>query len=107
MAVSFLRRVGKGPLHYRELKICQVQTHHVPEQQSPAGGKRETITDHKKPPKTACGSPLTNKTVSTIFEGKKIYFCEKECLDEFNLNPEAFLQSDHFLIKWEDLESIS
>ena len=75
------------------------------EQYDPVEEKNRTKTSQEIRPKTACGSPLTNKSVSTVFNGKKLYFCEKECLDEFNMDPEAFLKSDHFLIKWENLEN--
>jgi YHS domain-containing protein len=55
--------------------------------------------------KTACGTALTEETVSTIYENKVIYFCEKECLKEFNESPHKFLESDHFLINFELLEN--
>ncbi|MHA2250797.1 MAG: hypothetical protein ACXAD7_10555 [Candidatus Kariarchaeaceae archaeon] len=47
---------------------------------------------------TACGSDVKKFEISEIFEGRKVYFCEEECLTEFIENPERFLKSDHFRI---------
>ncbi len=49
--------------------------------------------------KTACGSDIQDKDIFTMYKGVKIYFCEKECLDEFNDNPTEFINSDHMRIK--------
>lgn len=55
---------------------------------------------------TVCNSELTETSVSTIFEGRKISFCEQECLDEFNLDQDKFLNSDHFLIDFDILPEV-
>ncbi len=54
---------------------------------------------------TCCGADRPNKEVSTIFKGKKLYFCETPCLEEFNRDPERFLASTHFRLEFEDLEN--
>ena len=54
---------------------------------------------------TCCGADCPNKEVSTIFKGKKFYFCDTSCLKEFKKNPERFLNSTHFRMKFEDLEN--
>lgn len=62
------------------------------------------MTDESK---TACNSEITEKSVSTIFEGRTITFCEQECLEEFNFDPEVFLESDHFLIDFDILPKLT
>lgn len=57
--------------------------------------------------KTACGSEIMDESIFVIHENKKIYFCEEECRIEFNENPKNFLISDHFLIDFDLIPSIS
>ena len=52
-----------------------------------------------------CGSEITEKSVSKIYEDNELYFCENECLEEFNTDPTAFINSDHFLIDLEILQN--
>ncbi|OLS26164.1 MAG: hypothetical protein HeimC2_16560 [Candidatus Heimdallarchaeota archaeon LC_2] len=40
-----------------------------------------------------------------IYKGKKMIFCNNECIVEFKTDPEKFLKSDHFKIKFSDLEN--
>ncbi len=54
--------------------------------------------------KTSCGSDIIDKSISTIFNNKVFYFCEVECLEEFKIDPVAFIKSDHFLIELEILQ---
>ncbi len=56
--------------------------------------------------KTACNSDVSDEKIFTTYKGKKIYFCEQECLDEFLDDPEEFLRSDHFLLEFEILEDM-
>ena len=53
---------------------------------------------------TCCGAVLPNSEIYTTYKGKKLYFCEKPCLKEFKKDPERFLSSTHFRMKFEDLE---
>lgn len=46
--------------------------------------------------KTACGSAIEDKKLSIEYNGIKLYFCEKECIEEFEEDPKKFLHSDHF-----------
>ena len=55
--------------------------------------------------KTVCGSEITDKSVSTLFNGYELYFCENECLEEFNIDPKLFINSDHFLLELEILQN--
>lgn len=50
-------------------------------------------------PTTACGTEITDKNIFVKYKGVKLYFCEKECMDEFNDNPSKFLSSDHLRIE--------
>ena len=54
--------------------------------------------------KTCCGSDLPTNEVSTLYNNKKLYFCDTPCLDLFNKNPEKFLATTHFRLNFEDLE---
>lgn len=54
---------------------------------------------------TCCAADRPNKEVSTIYKGKKLYFCDVPCLKEFNKNPESFLVSTHFRLEFGDLEN--
>ncbi|MHA2251267.1 MAG: YHS domain-containing protein [Candidatus Kariarchaeaceae archaeon] len=38
------------------------------------------------------------------YNGKRLYFCEKDCLNEFLENPAKFVKSDHCLIALESQE---
>lgn len=60
---------------------------------------KEIIGVIKISQKTVCGSELTENSVPTLFEDNELYFCENECLEEFNTNPRKFINSDHFLIE--------
>lgn len=46
--------------------------------------------------RTACESVVEDKKLSIEYNGVKLYFCEKECIEEFQENPQKFLHSDHF-----------
>ncbi|MHA2028982.1 MAG: hypothetical protein ACXAC2_06855 [Candidatus Kariarchaeaceae archaeon] len=59
----------------------------------------------KPKPITACGTEVTNKNISANFQNKILYFCEKECLEEFSANPDEFIKSDHCLISLTTLPS--
>lgn len=50
--------------------------------------------------KTACGSAIEDKKLSIEYNGVKLYFCEKECIEEFEEDPKKFLHSDHFKLDW-------
>jgi YHS domain-containing protein len=54
---------------------------------------------------TACGTEVKDTEISTYFGEKILYFCEQECLDEFLIDPEKFIKSDHFLISMDVLPS--
>ena len=53
--------------------------------------------------KTCCGSHLPKNIIKTEYKGKKLYFCQRDCLNEFMRDPEAFLASSHFKLNFEDL----
>ena len=53
--------------------------------------------------KTCCGTPVKDPAISVVHEGRRFYFCEAECVEEFKEDPKNFLNSDHFLI---DLEMV-
>ena len=57
--------------------------------------------------KTACGSEIVDKEIFVTYDNKIIYFCEEECRVEFLENPKKFLDSDHFLIDFDLLPTIS
>ncbi len=52
---------------------------------------------------TACNHDAEGD-IFTTYNGKKIYFCEEECKEEFEDDPEKFINSDHFRITLEILE---
>jgi YHS domain-containing protein len=54
--------------------------------------------------RTCCGATHQGNTNSKVYRNKRFYFCKKTCLEEFLIDPEAFIASDHFLIDFNDLE---
>jgi len=54
--------------------------------------------------KTCCGASHQGNTNMKVYRNKKFYFCKKTCLEEFLVDPEAFITSDHFLINFDELE---
>jgi len=42
--------------------------------------------------------------VSVEYKNKIIYFCTEDCLDEFNDDPEQFLDSSHFELDFDMLD---
>lgn len=60
---------------------------------------------HKNKLLTACGSKVEDEKIAVNYDGTTIYFCEKECLDEFNENPVKFINSDHLKISLNILNS--
>ncbi|OLS32336.1 MAG: hypothetical protein HeimAB125_09860 [Candidatus Heimdallarchaeota archaeon AB_125] len=56
------------------------------------------------PLKTCCGGDIPAQQVSTVHNGKKLYFCDTACLNLFQKNPDRFLSSTHFRLKFEDLD---
>ncbi len=65
---------------------------------------------HKEFVTSACGcqSCVNNKEelIFSVYEGKIIYFCSEDCKEEFDEDPQVFLQSDHFKIDIEDLDPV-
>jgi YHS domain-containing protein len=37
------------------------------------------------------GDKLTDKTIYTDYEGRRIYFCSRKCLEDFNKDPQKYL----------------
>lgn len=54
--------------------------------------------------KTCCGSHLPKHIIKTEYKGKKLYFCQRNCLNEFKHNPESFLASSHFKLNFDELD---
>ena len=44
-----------------------------------------------------------NPPIYFVFKNRLIYFCTEKCKKKFSEDPEAFLTSSHFKIKFEDL----
>jgi YHS domain-containing protein len=59
----------------------------------------------------ACGCKAcvnqNNPLISQSYRGKILYFCNKDCLNEFDDNPEKFLNSDHFKRSFEKLDNVT
>ncbi|MDH5404052.1 MAG: hypothetical protein OEY49_16260 [Candidatus Heimdallarchaeota archaeon] len=53
---------------------------------------------------SCCSIRSIDQQPSIVYKGKIIYFCENECVEEFNEDPEGFLHSDHFKLNFEDLK---
>ena len=47
-----------------------------------------------------------NPKIHSIYKDRVIYFCNVDCKDEFDNDPQIFLVSDHFKQKLDDLEQI-
>jgi len=41
-----------------------------------------------------CGEDIRKEKYFTEYEGKKYYFCSQDCLDEFESNPEEYLEEE-------------
>lgn len=39
-----------------------------------------------------------------IYKDKKLVFCNHDCVIEFKQDPQKFLKSDHFKVKFDDLD---
>ena len=45
--------------------------------------------------------------IHSIFKDQVIYFCNEDCKEEFDADPELFLVSDHFKQEIADLEKVN
>ena len=69
----------------------------------------ENTKNKVKKPISACGCDTDHnngKYITENFEGKKIYFCTEDCKFEFIEDPLQFLNSDHFVLEFENLEKV-
>ena len=42
-----------------------------------------------------CGRQVDEKrAVKVVYEGKAVYFCSKECAEQFSQDPEGFLEEE-------------
>ncbi|MFW9852273.1 MAG: YHS domain-containing protein [Candidatus Thorarchaeota archaeon] len=44
--------------------------------------------------------------IKTEYKGKKLYFCQRNCLNEFKHDPETFLASSHFKLNFDELDDV-
>ncbi len=75
--------------HHEHLRHHHEYHKHHQVDSTPKEDQRETI-------ETVCGTMMDPDTVpSSVYNGKTYYFCDEECLNSFQSDPEKFLSEHH------------
>ena len=65
---------------------------------------------HRQTVKAACGCTscvnLKEPRLYAIYQDRLVYFCSRSCVKEYDEDPEAFIQSDHFKIELDMLDIV-
>ncbi|MHA2502364.1 MAG: hypothetical protein ACXAE3_05830 [Candidatus Kariarchaeaceae archaeon] len=66
---------------------------------------------HRKTVTAACGCTscvnLKEPRFHAVYNDRLVYFCSRSCVKEYNEDPEAFINSDHFKIEFDILDTVT